>query len=104
MKAVGINNEIEFDEQAVVIRGKTIFGIPVIGVRGEKTIPASSITTVSFRKATIFANGHINLSIKGEIDPGSIDDSENTVFFKQKHNAAFEELRRAIERKIVGQQ
>ena len=72
-------------------------------LRGDKTIPYSSIIAVQLKKAGLTA-GYIQLTLKGgsEAKAGlfqSVKD-ENTINFYNNKNKDFEEAKRLIEEKI----
>ena len=74
------------------------------GIKGDKTIPFSSITAVQFKNSQRHMSGYIQFSIHGEIASArgiwnaTLD--ENTVMFTFEQAPAFEKLRNEIEAKI----
>lgn len=76
-------------------------------LRGDKSIPYSSIVAVQFKKAGLTA-GYIQLTIRGGFEAKSgvneaIKD-ENTVTFQLNKNKLFAELKNVIEQRIREQQ
>jgi hypothetical protein len=100
----GVNDVLEVFNNKVTITPKTDnASIIVRGLKGTKSIPYSSITTVQFRKANPI-NGYIQLSLAGAIESGggvinAISD-ENTVFFTQWNNELAEKIRDYIEDRL----
>ena len=74
-------------------------------MKGQKSIPFSSITAVQFKPASIWTNGYLQFSIKGGIENRgglmAAGGDENSVLFQEKSQAQFEELKALVERKIT---
>jgi len=91
------------DNNVIIKRG--VRGVLLGGgmLRGDKTIPYSSIVAVQLKKAGL-TPGYIQLTLKGgsETKSGlfeSIKD-ENSINFRNGQNKNFEEAKRLIEEKI----
>jgi len=101
----GRNGDFILTDTAVIIKRKLkgfIWGGGYL--RGEKTIPYSSIIAVQLKKAGILV-GYLQLTLKGgsEAKAGwseSIKD-ENTITFDPNGNKNFEEAKRLIEGRIA---
>jgi len=102
----GTNGILIINDNGVLIKpGKRGFLLSGGLVRGDKSIPYSSIVAVQFRKAKWFA-GYIQLTLIGGSDArGGIYQAirdENTITFNTwKKNKEFEEAKEIIERKIM---
>jgi hypothetical protein len=100
----GANGQIELLEDRLII-GRRGF---LRGLRGEKTIPYSSITAMQAREPGIFAAGYIQLTIPGGIEStkGLWDawKDENTVVFRHRQRRQFREAREAIQQGIARSQ
>lgn len=100
----GWNGTLILTDTGVIIkRGLKGFFLGGGMIRGDKTIPYSSIVAVQFKKAGMLS-GYLQLTIKGgpEAKGGlmqSVKD-ENTVTFQSWQNNKFEEVKRFIEEKI----
>jgi len=100
----GYNGTLILTDTGVIIK-RGIKGFLLGGgmLRGDKTIPYSSIIAVQLKKAGLTA-GYIQLTLKGgsEAKAGlfqSVKD-ENTINFYSNKNKDFEEAKRLIEEKI----
>jgi len=100
----GYNGTLILTNTGVIIK-RGIKGFLLGGgmLRGDKTIPYSSIIAVQLKKAGLTA-GYIQLTLKGgsEAKAGlfqSVKD-ENTINFYSNKNKDFEEAKRLIEEKI----
>lgn len=91
--------EVELHAHHVVIRRKGITSA-LNGVRGEKSIPVSSITSVQFNAAGILIAGSIRFSVMGETKAFLKERDPNWVQFGISQAEAFERLRDAIQSAI----
>ena len=78
---------ISYDNQKIVIKRKGAMNFMTQGLKGEKTIPISSISSIQIKKPGL-ANGYIQFGITGGIESrGGINDAvkdENTIIFGTK--------------------
>ncbi|MBI2623592.1 MAG: SHOCT domain-containing protein [Candidatus Liptonbacteria bacterium] len=100
----GYNGTLILTENGVIIkRGMKGFLLGGGMLRGEKTIPYSSIIAVQLKKAGIVA-GYLQLTLKGgsEAKSGLFQSTtdENTVNFHSGKNKIFEEAKQLIEERI----
>lgn len=94
-------------EDKVVIK-KTGFLNSILGETGEKTIPMSSITAVTFKKANIIYGGHLKLSVSGESRSGINTDGEYNImeddnavtFISRSLNNLAEEIHDYLQQRI----
>ncbi len=100
----GYNGTLVLGDTGVTIkRGVKGFLLGGGMLRGDKTIPYSSITAVQLKAAGMSA-GYIQLSLMGgqEAKAGLLQSTmdENSVHFYRKSNAAFAEAKRVIEERM----
>ena len=97
---------VELREDGLIIRRKGLTNLINQGLKGEKFIPFSSITSIQFRKAGLIT-GFIQFGVAGGVESrGGIKSAihdENTVLFGRKDNDRFGELKALIEAKMRGQ-
>ena len=100
MLAKGIGAEVEIVENRVKISRTGISSFVMHGLKGDKEILISQISSIQFKNASIWTNGYIQFGFlggreaKGGLLQGTKD--ENTVLFKKKHQRDFEALRARI--------
>lgn len=97
----GLNGgTVELLDNVLVIRRKGLGSFLTQGMKGEKRIPYSSITSVQFKEAG-FTTGYIQFGIAGGIESrGGVWDAttdENTVLFTKAAADAFRHLRDLVE-------
>lgn len=94
---------VELLDNALVIRRKGVSGFLTQGLKGEKRIPFSSITTVQFKEPGL-TTGYIQFGVLGgNENRGGVFDAtsdENTVLFLAKALKEFQQLRDAVESRI----
>ena len=91
---------VELLENVLVIRRKGVASFLTQGLKGEKRIPYSSISSVQFKEAG-FTTGYIQFGIAGGIESGrgvwDATKDENTVLFIKEASAEFHRLRDIVE-------
>lgn len=100
----GYNGTLVLTDNGVIIkRGLKGFAFGGGSIRGDKTIPYSSIVAVQFKKAGI-TSGYLQLSLRAgsEAKAGVIEavKDENTVTFQFNKNKLFAKARELIETKM----
>ena len=104
MKAVGHNGQLELTESVVRIKRKGFLAFMTQGLKGDKEIAISQISSIQFKKANVLVNGYIQLAFvggqeaKGGIFQGVSD--ENTVMFRISQQPAFEAFRDELQRRV----
>jgi len=102
--AKGINGQIELYSNKVRIIRKGIVGFLTQGLKGDKEILISSITSIQFKKAGGLTNGYVQFAFMGGKDAkGGIFQAthdENSVMFKPKQQPEFERIKEEIEKRI----
>lgn len=97
----GYNGTIVLGEDRLIIkRGFKGFALGGGKIRGDKTIPYSSLVAVQYKKAGVMS-GFIQFSIKGGSEAKSgVNEAvkdENTVTFQVNKNKLFSDLQQKIE-------
>jgi len=105
LTAKGHNGQIELYNSKVCIRRQGMLGFLTQGLKGDKNITISSISSIQFKKAGMLTNGYIQFSfIGGQEAKGGVFQAtkdENTVMFTVKQQPLFEEIKNIIERKVM---
>jgi len=106
MEAKGHNGQIELTESVVRIKRKGMLAFLTEGLKGDKEILISQISSIQFKKANNFVNGYIQFAFvgwheaKGGIFQGTQD--ENTVMFRVSQQPAFDAFRDELTKRISG--
>jgi hypothetical protein len=103
MKAIGINGQVEFDGEKVVILRKGIVAFFADPVKGGKTIPVSSLTSIEFKAARIMYSGYIRFAFQGGMasNAGWSFKDDNSVVFNKGNLPEFEAIREAVEKAML---
>jgi hypothetical protein len=100
----GHNGQIELYGNKVCIRRKGVLAFLTQGLKGDKEIMISSISSIQFKKASAWTNGYIQFSfIGGQEAKGGIRQAtkdENTVMFTAEQQPDFERIKAEIENRI----
>lgn len=104
LSASGYNGQVAIDGEFLVISRKGMMAKMYQGLKGDKRIPISSITSVQLREPKI-TDGFIQFGVMGSIDSGggimAARNDENSVSFYKKDLADFMAIRDFVESKIV---
>lgn len=104
MSAKGITGQLElFDDRVKIKRRTGIYAILTQGFRADKNIPISEISSVVLRRAGTL-NGYIEIVLEGRAPKEGLLEAAldaNAITFKLRHQAAFEDLKAAIEEKMA---
>lgn len=91
-------------DDKIVIERKGFRAFIWHGLKGGKTIPISSLTTIQFKAAGKLTNGYIQFGMLGSVESGggilSAQSNENTIFFQQKNAEIAEKIKLYLENKI----
>lgn len=104
MEANGHNGQVEMTDSVVQIKRKGVLAFISQGLKGDKVILISHISSIQFKKANAFLNGYIQFAFvggqeaKGGIFQGTRD--ENSVMFRLSQQPAFEVFRDELQRRI----
>jgi hypothetical protein len=105
MEVRGLGAAIQVHEDRLVIVRHGALSFVTHGLKGEKTIPFSSIVAVQFKSAGLFHNGYIQFGIIGGVESrrGLFDAAgdENSVIFQHAHEPSFLELKRLVEERMA---
>jgi len=103
-KATGVNGQIELQEDKIIIKREGFLSFLTQGLRGDKEILISQISSIQFKYPSTFTNGFIQFSYLGGVEhKGGILDAtkdENTVFFNSFQLQDFKSLKEMIENRI----
>lgn len=105
MEAEGHNGQLELTSSVVRIKRKGVLAFLTQGLKGDKEILISQISSIQFRKANAFVHGYIQFAFvggqeaKGGLFQGTQD--ENTVMFRVSQQPAFETFRDALRGRIA---
>jgi hypothetical protein len=95
---------VELLDSVLVIRRKGVASFLTQGLKGEKRIPYSSITSVQFKEAG-FTTGYIQFGLAGGIESrrGVWDATtdENTILFTKEASSEFHRLRDIVEERAA---
>jgi hypothetical protein len=96
---------VEVLDKVLIIRRKGVTSLLTQGLKGEKRIPFSSITSVQFKEPGL-ATGYIQFGVMGGVEGrGGVLNAttdENTVLFVKKALNEFRQLRDLVESRIGG--
>lgn len=95
----GINGQISFNGQSVVISRKGFLGFMTQGLKGQKEIPVKSIVSIQLKKGGALVNGFIQFATGAGESKGGItaaQKDENSVLFNVFDNEDFELLRSLV--------
>lgn len=101
----GHNGQLELTDTVLRIKRKGVLAFMTQGLKGDKEILVSQISSIQFKKADFFTNGYIQFAFiggreaKGGLFQGTQD--ENTVMFRASQQADFEKLRDELQRRIA---
>lgn len=103
-EAKGVDGQVELLEDKIRIRRKGMLAVMTRGLKGDKEIFISQISSVQYKKAGTFTSGYIQFAFLGgqETKGGLIDAAtdENTVLFNGKQQPAFETLKARLEEQL----
>ena len=105
MKAEGLNGIVLLFPDHLRITRKGIGTFFTHGLKGDKDIQLSSISSIQFKNAGMMSNGYIQFAfLGGRESKGGILTAvrdENTVTFKKSQRVAFETLRDAVQVRLA---
>jgi hypothetical protein len=97
----GGNGQLELYPDKLLIKRKGLRAFLTQGIKGDKTIPLDSITSVQLKMAGAFLNGYIQFSLPGGNESrGGIMDAtrdENSVMFTTAYNSDASVIKAYIE-------
>lgn len=102
-EAQGVQGSLELLEDRVVIKRKGVMAALAHGLKGDKEILLSSISSIQWREPGALTNGYIQFAFQGgrEAKGGLLQagQDENTVLFSRAQKAAFARVKAEIERR-----
>ncbi len=104
-RVAGANGQIEVLEHRIRIIRKGLLSLMTQGMKGDKDILISSISSVQFKKANEFTRGYIQFGFLGGTENKSgllaATSDENTVMFNKKDEASFYKVKTMVEQKVI---
>jgi hypothetical protein len=104
MSAKGVNGQLELLEGRIRISRKGVLGFLTQGLKGDKEINISSISSIQWKKAGAFTNGYIQFAFHGgaEAKGGLFQatQDENSIMFTKAQEAEFEKIRDEVHRRV----
>lgn len=104
LSASGVNGQLVLLEGRVRIARKGVLAFLSQGLKGDKEIAISSVTSIQWKKAGAFVNGYIQLGFFGGTEAkGGIfqaTEDENSIMFNQSQQPEFEAIRNELQRII----
>lgn len=105
MEAVGQNGQLQLRENTVVIRREGFAALAMHGLKGDKHILLSQVSSVQFKRVgSLSAMGYIQFAFVGgrEAKGGMLEagTDENTVTFNSQQQRAFERIYSAIKERM----
>jgi hypothetical protein len=103
-KADGANGQLEMTKTSIIIKRNGLISFLSQGLKGDKEILISQISSIEFKPANGILNGYIQLSfIGGQESKGSffdVSNDENTVMFESSQQPAFEAFKRELQERM----
>lgn len=105
MSAKGVNGQIELLQNKIRIKREGLVALMGHGLKGNKEILVSQISSIQFRAPGMMTNGYIQFAFVGgrEAKGGIMEATkdENTVMFRTSQLEAFQQLKAAIEERMA---
>ena len=105
LEAKGVNGQLALLEGRVRLSKKGVLGFLTQGLKGDKEIAISSISSIQWKKASGLTNGYIQFAFQGgaEAKGGLLQATkdENTVMFRKAQQPKFEAIRDEVQRRIA---
>jgi len=103
-EAKGVGGQLQLLEDKIRIKRKGASSFMLHGLKGDKEIFLTQISSIQFRKAGPFVNGYIQFAfLGGQETKGGIfqaTQDENTIVFRKNWQSDFEEIKSMIEMKM----
>lgn len=101
----GVNGQLKIYDDKLIISRKGFLAFATQGIKGDKTIPLSSIYSVQFKEGSFWLNGYIQIGLGGSVEStkGIFDATkdENTIMFNKAHNLEASKIKNFIEKFIL---
>lgn len=103
-QANGVGGQLSVYDDKVVISRKGLLGTLTHGLKGDKEIRISQISSIQFKKANMLVNGYIQFAfLGGQEAKGGIyqaTQDENTIMFNMSQQKDFEHAKKLIEEQM----
>ncbi|MFC1871377.1 SHOCT domain-containing protein [Chloroflexota bacterium] len=107
IEATGVNGQLALIGEKIRISRKGAMSFLTQGLKGDKEILISQISSIQFKKAGMITNGYIQFAFVGGLESkGGIFNAtqdENTIMFNVKQQPSFERLKTAVDEGIARQ-
>lgn len=105
MEAVGHNGQFELTDEVLRIRRKGALAFLTQGLKGDKEILISQISSIQFKNASMLINGYMQIAFlggqEGKRGIGQAGGDENTVMFRVGQQPAFLALRDELQKRMA---
>jgi len=104
LQAQGQGGALDVYDEKIVIRRKGVLAFLNHGMKGDKEVPISKITSIQFKQAGTIINGYIQFSLpggnesKGGVFAATKD--ENTIMFTKQQAPNFEKAKEILDKNI----
>ena len=95
----GYNGQVSFDGDFVTILRKGSIGFMSQGLKGEKQIPITALTSIQLKLGGLMFNGYIQFATGSGENVGGLGQAtsdENSIVFTERKNSAFQKLREVV--------
>ena len=104
IEAVSEHGQVQFDGDVVRIARKGLRAFWWHGLKGEKWVPVSQLTTIQFKEANIWVHGYIQFGVMGGVESiggaRAATTDENSVIFRTDQADAFARLKDAVQARM----
>ncbi len=104
IEAYGHNGQLEMTDTYIRIKRKGGLSFLTQGLKGDKEILISQITSIQFKPASIWTNGYIQFAFVGgsEAKGGILEagGDENTVMFRLNQQPQFETFKQELQERM----
>lgn len=106
MSAKGVNGQLELLADKVRISRKGAMSLLIHGLKGDKEILISRISSIQFKEASNWFNGYIQFTFEGGREAkGGLTEAtqdENSVVFRISQQDDFVKIKAAVEERMLG--
>jgi len=105
MQAEGVDGQLLLLEDGIRVKRRDKADYQARGLKGDKVIPYSQISSIEFKRAGMLSYGYIQFLLLGEPKPkegiSNTTTDENTVMFRPSQQPAFDSLKTTLETKLA---
>ena len=104
MSAKGLNGQLDLLQDRIRIGRNGFRAFMAHGLKGDKDISISSVSSIQWKNATWVADGYIQFAFRGGIEAKGgflqAHSDENSVVFNRKQQAQFQAIRDEVQRRM----